>query len=389
MFTFKDVSCILQAFNTGTFLAFPAITSILQVVTRSSESAIIGACSLGFAFGLLLTGIASLLFLRRLSNSVIMPSGSCITLASWIAMAILIQTQRLSWQLLMLLETTAGFGTALAYIVALRMISGDSRERRRKIITMSLFLAIGGFATFMSFLFIRDIVIVLALLVALTVISGLFSLVMILNECCVIDFGEEEEVLIGSEYNEFAPRRSRGMFIIFLVALGLTFGPLLTYVNITSALVLSLDQNINPLMTLILFNALNIFGRMIGFMLESHLRRLPLVFGICVLVSACLFAMMYAFMNIWIVIITLIVDCMIFGLMWSVVLPIIRKIYYISESYAFGIMCMPLSLGPGVFGPLCSWILQRSGKFDTFIMITSMAHFTAAIAFIIGWFKYR
>ena len=397
---FVFLSTLIGALNTGSFLTLDVATKTLQNKWGFDSDEMVSVGTVGYSLGFLGVALSSL-YLNKFGPKVFIILGGSLTSLCWLGIYLTLCKGCIEWHYAMLFEAGIGCGTALSYLSSASIITKSSfgDGRKMKLIFLALFVAIGSIIAFIIFVDLNNVKLTILIMLIYNSVSTilLFISSFIYKEEQVISLP-----LYGQQLEE--QKNFSASFGMYLFALNLTFGVVMTFINSANGILDSFEKkwdnpNNKSQFPLICFVIGNFIGRFSGIFLRSYLKYMLHLFSGFSIILAILQSILLINWNIRIVFAMLGISAIFFGIIWAITMPMAREFFNIREDRSLGLVFFGMALLPMVFGMLASWLYRYRKSylgdtcdytcFWTYLSLSTMATILSVFSYICAWYLRR
>jgi MFS family permease len=384
-----------QSLTTGTFLTLDVANKDLQKEWGFTSDKMVSVGTVGYSLGFLFTAFYGL-YINNITPKISILIGGLITTFSWAAIYFTLCNNCIEWVYAMLFEAGIGCGTALSYLASVQIItkSNHGNTRKIKLIFLALFVAIGSIIAFIIFVDLNRIKLTILIMLGFAFISTVLVF--------VASFLIKPEIIVDLPTLGLPREKSfSSPFGMYLFALNLTFGVIMTFINSANGVLDSFEEkwdtyNNKTQLPLICFVLGNFIGRLGGIFLRSYLDYMLYLFGFFSLMLGILQSFLLLNWNIIIVFTILCTSAIFFGIIWAISMPLAREFFGIREDKALGLIFFGMSIFPMAFGLLASWLYKYRQNylgticnyscFWTYLCISTMATYLSVFAYGASWY---
>ena len=385
---------LLQSLSTGDFLTLDVATAALKDRWGFDGDTIVQIGTVGYALGFLGVGLFNVFIGDSIALRYTALIGGGLTCLSWFLLWISLCPHCLPWWVASLLEAGVCMGTALGYTCAVKLVTqytASLEVRKWKILALSLSVSVGSVAAFILFVFLPDLNHVFLGVAIFSVVIGISIFMMTLLNPPT----EEQIPLIGSTFSVPTPISSKpsAPFYIYLFALNLSFGTIVTLINSASNMILSTDTPWHPQVPLICLVMGNLIGRISGFFVKPYIKYCLLLFAFFSVLSSIGQFVLLLYWDLWVLLVTLLLNGVFFGLIWSLTMILAKDFFGLGEARSLGFVFFGMVGGPLVFGPFAAFIYHRHLHhndcdaicYRAYLILSCFANLLNCFAYIAAW----
>lgn len=395
------IIALLQSVNTGTFLTLDVVTHSLKNAWGFHTREMIKVGTLGYAIGAIGVSVFSLTLLTKVNTFKLSIIAAATTVIPWILLRIFLCKNCIYWQLAVCLEAFVAFGTTIGYLVAIQLVQKfyiHNSSRKWRIIGLSLSVSIGSIYSFALFKIINDVATTFTVQIFFSTLVGalLIWATKIELPADTVPLCAPTEVvqsnLVVDNRRIFTPN-----FGIYLIALSISFGVILTYINSASDMIVHTNTNWDPEIPLICMVLGNFAGRGLGFAIKDQLTHVLHVFAVITFITGSLQFSLSQYWNIELIVVTLMLLSIFFGLIWALTLPLAKEFFNIAEDRALGNCYIGVAVGPLIFGPIAAFIYDQHAFGDKCDQFCYASYFyfvfgmqvIATVVYEISWLRQK
>lgn len=387
------VACLLQSLETGTFLTLDVTTKVLQQKWNFNLYQMVSIGTIGYSLGFLGVGLFNLLTHFPLWVNIIIAGLE--TSLCWFLIWMFLCPNCISWYWVIFLEAGIGMGTAIGYTSAVQIASRDTTTSRKswKLIILALMVAIGSVGAFSLFVELSSVNLVLIIMLTLSLGASGLLLLASLVPVKQVDTAVDLPLITNSNVKVSFSKA----FAFYLLALNLTFGIIMTFINSAASILTTFgfkwNEGSSSQRILAIFVLGNLTGRLISLWLKSYLAKLLWLFAFLMCLLAIFQGLLLPFWNVGIVSTILVLSSFFFGIIWSTTTLLAREFFEIEEKRSLGLVFFGMAIGPPLFGNLAGWLysLHETGvcsqiNFEVYFILASLASFLATGCYLTSWY---
>lgn len=382
---------ILQSLNTGGFLTLDVATSALKDRWGFDGDTIVTLGTVGYALGFLGVGLFNVFIGDSIQLRYTALIGGGLTCMSWFLLWVSLCEDCLQWWMASLLEAGVCMGTALGYTCAVKLVTTftDSAEIRKwKILALSLSVSVGSVVAFIFFTFLPDLdEVFLGMSIFSVITSVLIFIVTLLPQ------PDELQVPLISVTVDNTHKKPGPPFYVYLFALNLSFGTIVTLINSASNMILSTDTPWHPQVPLLCLVMGNLIGRISGFFVKPYIVYCLFIFaGFSFLSSLGQFVLIF-YWDLWVLLITLLINGIFFGHIWSLTMILAKDFFNLGEARSLGFVFFGMVGGPLFFGPFAAFLYHQHLHHNTcgaicyrgYLILSSFVNLLNVLAYVAAW----